>query len=278
MASILEKDIQKLSNPNTLLIITSFISQLFLLIICFSIHTVHAQPSRQNKKKDTTQLKYLINSNFNMTTGNENNINTYSQGLLSYNRKNIGFHFKINYYYEEDQHEMDANEFTTDLRINILPKHRLYGFVNSGYEHSYLRLHNLRIYNGLGIAYRLLDQNTQHLTPQIGFLYEFTDYMSPLVINSTYYHKRNSFRAKIGWSGAHDLLKNHLHIRHYLMYNQSIQVANDFRIRASAGFEVPLYKILKFELGASINYENIVPINTLNFDFIFYFGLTVANF
>ncbi len=247
----------------------------FLLLSFLLCNQLYAQ-SGQNQ--DTTRLKYLINSNLDLTYGNEAGINFFNKGIFEYNKPKIGTRLKLSYYYEEEDKKVAANEFRADLRLNIFPKNRLYFFPNAGYEHSLLRLHNLRIYGGFGAAYKLVNNKNNKLLPIIKLLYEYTDYMSPLVIEKDTINKRSNLRGALGWTGSHKVFDNHVTIHHEFIYNQSLEALEDYRLRATIGMTIPVYKVLGFEIGGTINYENVVPLDTKHTDIIMFVGLTVTNF
>lgn len=252
-------------------------STLLIMAILFMAGNLFAQVDTIVKPKDSLTVKYLLSSDFTFTTGNVESFNTVNKGQLELERRVIGWKLLAGYRYGLVDSTVNANELTVATFINFFPQNRVYGFINGGFEFSFLRGVQYRGYGGAGAGFRVVKDDVNEFEPYINILYEYTKFQDPIVINGDTTDIRQTARGVIGWTGLHKVFKKRLVITHNAKYQQSLQTLNDFRFDASVTLALPVFKILSVKTGAGFTYENIVIEGRKRGDFVFTFGILLTN-
>ncbi|MBW7941900.1 MAG: DUF481 domain-containing protein [Candidatus Kuenenia stuttgartiensis] len=228
-------------------------------------------------KKDPLIIKYLVSSDFTFTLGNLRSFTTINKGQLELEKPYLGSKIMAQYRYGIIDSTVNSNELTTSLLISIFPKYRVYGFVNGGFETSFLRGLTYRGYGGLGAGFKVVKTETHDFEPFINFLYEYNKYRDPIETIPDTNYILQTFRGVVGWTGLHRLVKKKLVIAHNFKYQQSLTVAQNFRFEGNITISYPIIKILAVKAGFTGSYENVVPAGRRSEDFIWTLGIALTN-
>lgn len=248
-----------------------------LLLLPFIAWNAKAQNDSAAQKKDTLLIRYLVTSDFTFTLGNLVSFTTINKGQLELEKKVIGFKFNAAYRYGTIDTTVNSNELNLSAFISLFPKNRVYGFVNGGFETSFLRGINYRGYGGVGAGFRVVKTESHEFEPYINFLYEYNRYVDPIPTDTVSPYELQTFRGVVGWTGLHKFVKNKLVITHYFKYQQSLQIMNNFRFEGAINIQYPIIKILAVRAGFTGTYENVVPIGRKQADFLWTIGLSLSN-
>lgn len=250
-------------------------SLLFLVLLLPPI--LHAQTDTAQPKKDPLIIKYLVSSDFTFTLGNLNSFTTINKGQLDLERRVIGSKMMAQYRYGVIDSTVNSNELTTSLMISLFPQNKVYGFVNGGFETSFLRGISYRGYGGLGAGFRVIKTESHQFEPYINFIYEYNKYREPIEVTPDTSFVLQTFRGVIGWTGIHKVIKNKMAIAHNFKYQQSLTKAENFRFEGNIAITYPIIKILAVKAGFTGTYENVVPDARKNADFIWTIGIALSN-
>ncbi len=250
-------------------------SLLFLILLLPLI--IYAQTDTVLPKKDPLVIKYLVSSDFTFTLGNLNSFTTINKGQLDLERRVIGSKIMAQYRYGIIDSTVNSNELTTSLMISLFPQNRVYGFVNGGFETSFLRGIAYRGYGGLGAGFRVIKTESHQFEPYINFIYEYNKYRDPIQITPDTSFVLQTFRGVIGWTGLHKVIKNKMAIAHNFKYQQSLTKAENFRFEGNIVVSYPIIKILAVKAGFTGTYENVVPDGRKKADFIWTIGIALSN-
>lgn len=226
---------------------------------------------------DPLITRYLLSTDLSVTTGNINSFNTINKGQIELEKRVIGWKLLALYRYGKIDSTINANEFNISTFINFFPQNRVYGFVNGGFEFSFLRGVTYRAYGGVGAGFRVVKNELNEFEPYINVVYEYTKFQSPVVVGGDSSDVRQMARGVIGWNGIHKVFNKKLVITHNAKYQQSLQQANDVRFEANLNLALPVFKILSVKTGFGYTYENIVIAGRLRNDFLFTFGILLTN-
>jgi hypothetical protein len=254
---------------------------LLSLIFAFPISNLSASNAYNDpdstRTRDTLIVKYRLASDLNITAGNLNSINSINNGQLDLEQRILGIRAMAGYRYGILEGDKNAEEFTSAIALNLFPKNRVYGFVNGGVESSFLRAFDFRGFAGAGASFRVLRSEDQKFEPFVNFLYEYTDFNAPILVQGDSTEILQVFRAVLGWTGTHKLFKQKLIITHNSRFQQSLQDLDNFRFEGGINFLMPVFKILSFRTGLSYTYENVVITGRQKTDFIWTFGVLLSN-
>lgn len=228
-------------------------------------------------KKDPLIIKYMVSSDFTFTLGNLRSFTTINKGQLELEKRVIGSKIFAQYRYGIIDSTVNSNELTTSLMVSLFPKNRVYGFINGGFETSFLRGIAYRGYGGLGAGFRAVKTENHEFDPYINFLYEYNKYRDPIETTPDTNYVLQTFRGVVGWTGLHRLVKKKLIIAHNFKYQQSLTIAENFRFEGSISISYPIIKILSVKAGFTGSYENVVPAGRRNEDFIWTLGIALSN-
>lgn len=264
---------------NFVLLLNKFVMKksIFLFGFCLFLTQLYSQSDSTEKKKDPLIVKYLVSSDFTFTLGNLVSFTTINKGQLELEKKVIGFKFNAAYRYGTIDTVVNSNELTISTFISLFPKNRVYGFVNGGFETSFLRGISYRAYGGLGAGFRVVKTESHEFEPYINFLYEFNRYKDPIPTDTVSPFELQTFRGVVGWTGMHKFVKNKLVITHNFKYQQSLTIANNFRFEGNIALQYPIIKILSVKAGFTGTYENVVPTGRKNEDFLWTLGIALSN-
>jgi hypothetical protein len=237
----------------------------------------HAQTDTVRPQKDRLVIRYLLGSDFTFTLGNLNSFTTINKGQLDLERRVIGSKIMAQYRYGIIDSTVNSNELTTSLMISLFPQNRVYGFVNGGFETSFLRGIAYRGYGGLGTGFRVIKTEIHQFEPYINFIYEYNKYREPIQVTPDTIFVLQTFRGVIGWTGLHKVIKNKMAITHNFKYQQSLIKAENFRFEGNIVITYPIIKILSVKAGFTGTYENVVPEARKKADFIWTLGIALSN-
>jgi hypothetical protein len=250
-------------------------SLLFLMLLLPVI--LHAQTDTAQPKKDPLVIKYLVSSDFTFTLGNLNSFTTINKGQIDLERRVIGSKIMAQYRYGIIDSTVNSNELTTSLMVSLFPQNRVYGFVNGGFETSFLRGIAYRGYGGLGAGFRVIKTESHQFEPYINFIYEYNKYREPIQVTPDTSFVLQTFRGVIGWTGLHKVIKNKMAIAHNFKYQQSLTKAENFRFEGNIVITYPIIKILSVKAGFTGTYENVLPEARKKADFIWTLGIALSN-
>ncbi|MCX7743118.1 MAG: DUF481 domain-containing protein [Flavobacteriales bacterium] len=250
---------------------------ILLLLIAFSPIVFFAQTDTTQPKKDPLVIKYLVISDFTFTLGNLNSFTTINKGQLDLEKRVIGTKILAQYRYGIIDSTVNSNELTTSLMVSLFPKNRVYGFVNGGFETSFLRGIAYRGYGGLGAGFRVIKTEQHQFEPYINFIYEYNKYREPIQVTPDTSFVLQTFRGVIGWTGLHKVINNKMVIAHNFKYQQSLTKAENFRFEGNISITYPIIKILSVKAGFTGTYENVVPDTRKQADFIWTLGIALSN-
>lgn len=250
----------------------NFLFLLFLLPILIT-----AQTDTVQTKKDPLVIKYLVSSDFTFTLGNLNSFTTINKGQLDLEKRIIGTKILAQYRYGIIDSTVNSNELNSSIMISLFPKNRVYGFVNGGFETSFLRGIAYRGYGGLGAGFRVIKTDQHQFEPFINFIYEYNKYREPIQVTPDTSFVLQTFRGVIGWTGLHKVIKNKMAIAHNFKYQQSLTKAENFRFEGNIAITYPIIKILAVKAGFTGTYENVVPDDRKKADFIWTLGIALSN-
>lgn len=254
-----------------------FMNKKILFLTLFLPILLNAQTDTLRNKKDTLLIKYLVSSDFTFTLGNLNSFTTVNKGQLDLERRIIGSKIVAQYRYGVIDSTVNSNELTTSLMISFFPKNRAYGFVNGGFETSFLRGLTARGLGGLGVGFRVIKNDSHQFEPFINFNYEYNKYREPIQITPDTSFVLQTFRGIIGWTGLHKVIKNKMVITHNFKYQQSLTKAENFRFEGNIVISYPIIKILAIKAGFTGTFENVVPDTRKKADFIWTIGIALSN-
>lgn len=248
---------------------------LILLTLCSA--TLFSQSDTSKAKKDPLRVRYLLSSDFSFTLGNLVSFTTVNKGQLELEKRVIGFKFLAGYRYGTLDSVVNSNELNLSTYLSLFPQNRVYGFINGGFETSFLRSIKFRAYGGLGAGFRVIKTETHEFEPYVNFLYEFNRYDTPLPDDTIAPYDLQTFRGVVGWTGLHKVFKKKLIITHNFKYTQSLTIANNFRLEGNFNMALPIFKVFSIKTGVSVTYENVVPTGRKQTDFIWTIGAVLTN-
>jgi hypothetical protein len=250
---------------------------LFLFTVSAAAYAQTDTTQPPKPPKDTLRVKYMLSSDFTFTAGNLLSFTTINKGQLELEKKVIGWKLMAGYRYGTLDSVVNSNELNISTVISVFPKNVIYGFVNGGFETSFLRSIRFRAYGGLGAGFRVVKTETNEFEPYVNFLYEYNRYNDPLPDDTIAPYELQTFRGVVGWTGLHKVFKQKLIIAHNFKYSQSLTIANNFRIEGNLNLAVPIVKIFSIKAGFSATYENVVPEGRKQADFLWTIGLLLTN-
>lgn len=249
----------------------------FLFFLCVLPTIITAQTDTVQPKKDPLIIKYLVSSDFTFTLGNLNSFTTINKGQLDLEKRVIGTKILAQYRYGIIDSTVNSNELNTSIMISLFPKNRVYGFVNGGFETSFLRGVKYRGYGGLGVGFRVIKTDSHQFEPFINFIYEYNKFAEPIQTTPDTSFILQTFRGIVGWTGLHKVINNKMAIAHNFKYQQSLTQADNFRFEGSISITYPIIKILSVKAGFIGTYENVVPETRKKADFIWTLGIALSN-
>lgn len=249
-------------------------SLLSLLLVPF---TLFGQDSTQTKAKDTLKVKYLVSSDVSVTAGNLNSFTTVNKGQLDLEKRVWGINSTALFRYGTLDDKINSREFNVTTAASLFPKNRVYGFINGGYEFSFLRGFNNRAFGGAGISFRVFRKTNNKLETFFNTLYEFTEFNEPIVVDGDSSMTLSTARGVLGWTGTHKVFSQKLIITHAGKFQQSLQNLDNYRFEGNVNLTLPIFSVLSVKTGVQYTYENIVLDGRQNSDFIWTFGIVLTN-
>lgn len=237
-----------------------------------------SQTDAPAEPQDSLTVKYMLSADISVTAGNVTSFNSLNKGQLELEKRVIGFKLLASYRYGKVDSVINGNELVTAAYINLFPKNRVYGFINGGFEFSFLRGVQYRGYGGLGAGFRVVKTENHEFEPYINFLYEYTKFVEPVIINGDSIYERHTARGVLGWAGMHKFAKGKLLLLHNFKYQQSLTLKEDLRLDANISLSVPVFKFLSVKTGFGYTFENLVITGRKKSDFLFTFGVLLSNF
>lgn|GEM_PF-815861 len=246
-------------------------------LVMMSGTVLHAQLDTAGQKRDSLIVKYMLSSDFTFTAGNLLSFTTINKGQLELEKRVIGWKLLAAYRYGTLDSVTNSNELNISTMISLFPRNIIYGFVNGGVETSFLRGITLRAYGGIGAGFRVIKTETNEFEPFVNGLYEYNRYKDPLPTDTISPYELQTFRGVVGWTGLHKVFKKKLIIMHNFKYTQSLTIANNYRIEGNLNLALPIIKIFSLKAGFSATYENVVPVDRKQADFIWTIGAILTN-
>ncbi len=248
-----------------------------LLLFLWAPLVLFGQDSTQTKTKDTLKVKYLVSSDLSVTAGNLNSFTTVNKGQLDLEKRVWGLNTTALFRYGTLEDEINSREFNVTAAASLFPKNRVYGFINGGYEFSFLRGFNNRAFGGAGISFRVFRQENNKLETFFNALYEFTEFNAPIAVDGDTSNTLSTARGVLGWTGTHKVFAQKLIITHAGKFQQSLQNLDNYRFEGNVNLTLPIFSVLSVKTGVQYTYENIVLDGRQNSDFIWTFGIVLTN-
>lgn len=249
----------------------------YLLFLLFFPFALWGQDTSQTKAKDTLKVKYLLSSDLSVTAGNLKSFTTVNKGQLDLEKRVWGLNTTALFRYGTLEDEINSREFNVSAAASLFPKNRVYGFINGGYEFSFLRGFDNRAFGGAGISFRVFRQENNKLETFFNALYEFTEFNAPIVVDGDTSNTLSTARGVLGWTGTHKVFSKKLIITHAGKFQQSLQNLDNYRFEGNVNLTLPIFSVLSVKTGVQYTYENIVLDDRQNSDFIWTFGVVLTN-
>lgn len=177
--------------------------------------------------------------------------------------------FFTNYKYLKTNGRVGENELFSRVLISIFPKKRV--FPVAGYIYYKSAFYHIRRRHtpGLGIGWRLLENQSSNIKINSWVAYDYTDFK-----NISGY---NTFRINTFLVGNHKLIPDKLSLHYILYYLQSIEERHNYIWRIEPTLLVHISSKFSLTVNLESHYENIIAPTNTNRNSVLTVGLKFQN-
>ena len=234
---------------------------LFLLFLLLNIKPGLAQ--------DSLSVQYALNARGTFKEGKLNQTILSLDGNYTLTAQKWKTEFFTNYKYLKTNGRVGENEFFSRALISILPQRRVFPVAGYIYYKSEFYQIRRRHSPGLGIGWRLLENQSNNIKFNAWVAYDDTDFKNIVGYNT--------FRINTFVVGNHKLIPDKLSLQYILYYLQSIEERHNYIWRIEPTLLVHISSKFSLTINLESHYENIIAPNNTNRNSVLTVGLKFQN-
>lgn len=225
----------------------SLIAKLLLFLLFLNMGSISAQ--------DSLAIQYSLNARGTFKEGQLNQTILSLDGNYAVTAQYWKTEFFANYSFLKTNGRVGENELFGRVLISILPKRKLFPLVGYMYIKSEFYQIRRRHTPGLGIGWKILDNQSRTINFYAWAAYDHTDFKNILGYNT--------FRINTYMVGNHKLIPNKLSLQYVLYYLQSLEQSNNYIWRIEPSLLVHLSRKFSLTINLQSHFENVIaPTNT----------------
>lgn len=247
----------------------------FLVLLLKLNSTVFAQLAEQ----DTARWYYRTDAGLNFSVGNVNRFFTRTDFQLKHIDTTWGLASVHSYMYGTFGKLLTENDYLTKNFIYLFPKKRFYPYFKIWIESNFRRKIDMRYQAGPGGTWVALRKNGHVLKLSTTLTYESTAFHPGTLLSdeSLSSQKVNVWRGIGRVYGYHPLWNKRIQLMYELLYQQSLEKANNYRYYCDVGLECPLSKRLFLRSHLFLSHEELTLKFLKKTDYYWTVGLSFHN-